>query len=120
MNDQTEVGSLSRPAMFQPVSYPLQKGLRFIRIPLPAAPTAFLAVNLPLPAALRAYPVPHDFLSGADPSSSPAAFLSTMTQDIGAIPFRLPFWFKPISTFGLSLLTTFNRGSHMLVVPARP
>jgi len=60
--------------MFQPVSRPLQAGLRFFRIPLPAAPTAFLAVRLPFPAALRAYPVPPEFLSGADPSCSPAAY----------------------------------------------
>jgi hypothetical protein len=120
MNDHAEVGPLSRPAMFQPVSFPLQKGVRFLRTPLPAASTAFLAVRLPLPATLRAYPVPHEFLSGADPSFSPAAYLSTMAHGVRAIPCRLPFWFKPVSTFGLSNLTTFTRGSHMLVVSARP
>jgi hypothetical protein len=73
MNDRTEVCPLSRRAMFQPVSRPLQPGIRFLRIPLPTAPTAFLAVRLPLPAALWAYPVPHESPSGADPSSSPAA-----------------------------------------------
>ena len=44
--------------MFQPVSRLLQPGVRFLRIPLPPVPTAFLAVRLPLPAALWAYPVP--------------------------------------------------------------
>lgn len=37
----------------------------------------------------------------------------------GFIPGRVPFWFKPVSTFGLLSMTTFNRGSHMLVVAAR-
>jgi hypothetical protein len=30
------------------------------------------------------------------------------------------FWFKPVSTFGLSKLTTFNGSSRMLVVPLIP
>lgn len=57
----------------KPVSRPLQPGIRFLRIPLPTAPAAFLTVRLPLPAVLWAYPVPHESPSGADPSSSPAA-----------------------------------------------
>ena len=73
MNDRAEVCPLSRQAMFQPVSRSLQPGVRFFRIPLPTAPTAFLMVRLPLPAALWACPVPHKSPSGADPSSSPAA-----------------------------------------------
>ena len=82
MNDHTEVCSLSRQAMFQPVSSPLQKGFRFFRVPLPAAPTTFLAVRLPLLAALRAYPVAHEFLSGADPSFFAGGFLSTMAYGV--------------------------------------
>jgi hypothetical protein len=35
-------------------------------------------------------------------------------------PYRVPFWFKPVSTFGLVHLTTFIGGSHVLVVPAHP
>ncbi|KRP85384.1 hypothetical protein TX25_28405 [Pseudomonas lactis] len=60
---------------------PLQAGLRFFRIPLPAAPTAFLAVRLPFPAALRAYPVPPEFLSGAAPLLFAGGRLSMMTQE---------------------------------------
>jgi hypothetical protein len=35
-------------------------------------------------------------------------------------PHRLPFWFKPVSTFGLLKITTFIGSSHTLVVPAHP
>lgn len=40
--DRAEVGTLSRWAMA--LSGPLRPGLRFLRIPLPAAPSAFLAL----------------------------------------------------------------------------
>ena len=56
MEDLAEVGSLSRRA--KPVSVPLQNGIRFLRLPLPTAPSVFLAVDLPLPAACWAYRVP--------------------------------------------------------------
>ncbi len=42
-----EVGSLSRGVMSQPLSGPLQAGLRFLPHPLPAAPSARLAAGLP-------------------------------------------------------------------------
>ncbi|AVK72210.1 hypothetical protein BJN34_0135 [Cupriavidus necator] len=49
--------------MFQSLSGPLQPGIRFFQPPIPAQPTAFLAVRLPEPnstrAAIRAYHVPH-------------------------------------------------------------
>lgn len=51
MNDHAEVCPLSCRIMFQPVSFPLQKGICFLRTPLPTGPTVFLAVHLPLPAA---------------------------------------------------------------------
>lgn len=105
--------------MFQPVSRPLQPGVRFFRSPLPTAPTAFLMVRLPLPAALWAYPVPHKSPSGADPSSSPAADRPwrSSIQDHAS---PRTFWFKPVSTFGLLKITTFIGSSHTLVVPAHP
>jgi len=79
----------------QPLSIPLQNGLRFFLVPLPAAPTVSLAVNLPFPAALRAYPVPHLFQSEADPFSSPAA--------------RCPRW----PSFKESYLTAYHFGSSL-------
>jgi hypothetical protein len=59
--DQAEVGALSREGMSHPLSEPLQPGIRFFRHPIPAQPTASLAVRLPvqlLQAAIRAYHVP--------------------------------------------------------------
>jgi hypothetical protein len=35
-------------------------------------------------------------------------------------PHRVPFWFKPVSTFGLLKITTFIGSSHTLVVSAHP
>jgi hypothetical protein len=37
-----------------------------------------------------------------------------------ATPHREPFWFKPVSTFGLFKITTFIGSSLTLVVPAHP
>ena len=72
MKDHVEVCSLSRQAM-RPVSPSLQPGVRFFHFPIPALPTAFLTVRLPFLAAIRAYPVPHAFPSGSDPSFTPVA-----------------------------------------------
>ena len=69
--DQTEVCPLSCEVILQPLSAPLQGGICFLCHPLPAAPTVFLTVYLPFPAALRAYPVPHAFPSVSDPFYSP-------------------------------------------------
>lgn len=43
-----EVGPLSRGAIFQPLSNPLQTDLRFLHPPLPAVSLSFLAEPLPL------------------------------------------------------------------------
>jgi hypothetical protein len=42
MDDRTKAGSLSRRAIFHPVSRPLQPGIRFIRIPLSEVPQRLL------------------------------------------------------------------------------
>jgi hypothetical protein len=47
MKDLPEVCSLSRRANLEPVSPPLQRGLRFLQHPLPAAPSVGLATALP-------------------------------------------------------------------------
>ncbi len=43
MKDLAEVCPLSRVVMLQPLSLPLQRGLRFFRLPLPAISSARLA-----------------------------------------------------------------------------
>lgn len=45
--DHAEVCPVSRGVMFQPLSWPLQPGIRFLCDPIPAPPTVFLAVHLP-------------------------------------------------------------------------
>ena len=44
MKDLAEVSPLSREVMLQPLFSPLQRNIRFFRVPLPAALLAFLAV----------------------------------------------------------------------------
>src|SRR5712664_489713 len=34
------------------------------------------------------------------------------------VPATVPFWHKPVSTFGLSLLTTFIESSHVFTIPS--
>ncbi len=43
MKDLAEVCPLSREVMLQPLSFPLQDGIRFLRFPLPAISSAYLA-----------------------------------------------------------------------------
>ena len=33
------------------------------------------------------------------------------------VPTTVPFWPKPVSIFGLVLITTFSESSHMLTIP---
>jgi len=53
--DQTEVCPLSRGIMSQPLSVPLQPGIRFFRPPIPAWSTTFLTVRLPAVQRWRPY-----------------------------------------------------------------
>jgi hypothetical protein len=73
--DQTEVCPLSRGVMLQPLSDPLQTGLRFFHPPIPAQSTASLAVRLPAkqdwqPYGLTTFPACHTTDLG---STSPPA-----------------------------------------------
>lgn len=77
MKDQTEVGSLSRRVMFQPVSRRLRPGLRFLRPPLPAPPTAPLAVCLPSGQRYGLTTFLDHHTTGLGPVYSPVACLTT-------------------------------------------
>jgi hypothetical protein len=46
-----------------------------------------------------------NFSSGADPSCAPVASISMMVQRTNDHALPLTFWFKPVSTFGLSDVT---------------
>jgi len=60
VKDLSEVCPVSRGVTFKPLSIPLQDGIRFFRLPLPAPHSGFLAVALPgFPGGIRAYLVPH-------------------------------------------------------------
>lgn len=104
--DHVEVGPLSRGVTFKPLSSPLQTSVRFLHDPLPAPPTASLAISLPMSettssAAIRAYPVPRQqheqrrsclFTGGAHVDVS---HLQKETTDhvpfwLGRIPLRPP------------------------------
>ena len=121
MDDQAEVGSLSRRVILQPVSARLQSGIRFFRYPIPAEPTVFLAGDLPLPAARRAYRVPHAsqrvgwVLPLHRRYSSPRAPFEQEGQ-----PNHVPFWFKPVSIFGLSFFAVPASSSHVLTRSLKP
>ena len=73
--DQLEVCPLSRGVMLQPLSEPLQPGIRFFQPPIPAQPTASLTVRLPKSTAFRrpygltAFPA--RYKTGLGPAYSP-------------------------------------------------
>jgi hypothetical protein len=116
--DRAEVCSLSRGVMLQPLSVPLQRGIRFFRLLIPARPTTFLAVSLPRRAAIRAYHVPapsHDWVRAR-------LFAGGTSGDVllgrTAISGHIPFWVMPNSSFGMSIVTTFISDSHLLPMSA--
>lgn len=113
-----EVSSLSRPVRFKPVSVPLQSGLRFLRLPLPASSSAFLAVSL------LAFQQRYELTlfrvsdrSGLGSAFSPVATPSAIPDIRAGILGHTPFWLKPFSAFGSSTLTTFTSGSLSLAIP---
>jgi len=73
MKDLAEVCPLSRGMMLQSLSPSLQEGLRFFRIPVPAASSVHLAVSYPEMGRLWAYHVPRTEQNGLGPLSSPVA-----------------------------------------------
>ena len=102
----------------QPLSAPLQNGIRFLRTPLPAPPTAFLAVSLPrIRAAIRAYRVPHSLQGRV------RFCLSTGGHSVRAFPVSAGRG-RPRSHFGSGLsvslarsgLTVCNSSSHVLTM----
>jgi hypothetical protein len=42
--------------------------------------------------------------------------MTEYSQD--SVPAPVPFWRKPVSTFGLVLITTFSESSHLFTLPS--
>ena len=119
---QEEVCPLSREIMLQSLSAPLQDGIRFFLIPLPASPWAFLAVRLPtVPGENTGLPCTTNVIYE---EVRPCLITDGYCVSVIPIPreFTYPrtFWFKPdaASNFGLFLMTVFNSSSHMLTIPS--
>jgi hypothetical protein len=118
--DQTEVCPLSRGVMSQPLSGPLQPGVRFLRHPLPAPSSAFLAVYLPAQKnwqryGLTVFPACH--MTEVGSVYSPVVFRRRNPNFKRVIrPHTL--WLMPISSFGIVLLTRFISSSLPLTVSA--
>lgn len=103
---------------FKPVSAPLQSGIRFLRLPLPASPSAFLTVGLLVfqqRYGLTLFRVGDT--GGLGPAFSPVAVTSAISDLQAEIPGHVPFWLEPISAFGSPKLTTFISGSLSLAIP---
>lgn len=115
-----EVCSLSRRVMSQPVSRPLQPGIRFFHHPLPAPPSDRLTAHLPV--AWRRYGLTLFHIndkSGLGSAFPPVACCSRIPickRD----PKLRAFWLEPVSAFGSLTLTMFISGSHPLTHTTQP
>jgi hypothetical protein len=87
--DQAEVGSLSGGVMLQPLSTALHDGIRFLRTPLPAVPTASLAIRLPTKSCGWTYGftlfLPSD-TGGVDLAYPPVAIVSAYPNQLTEYP----------------------------------
>ena len=113
-----EVCSLSRPVTSKPVSAPLQSGLRFLRLPLPASPSASLAVGLPVIQqgyGLTLFRVGDK--SGLGSASPPMAASSATPDAAAGIPSHMPFGRSLSALLAPPFLTTFSSGSLSLAIP---
>lgn len=54
---------------------------------------------------------------GLGPVFSPVTIDVRVTRMMSGSTSHVPFWFKPVSTFGLLQLTTFSDSSHVLPIP---
>lgn len=87
-----EVCSLSRPVTSKPVSAPLQSGLRFLHLPLPASLSAFLTVSLPVIRQryeLTLFRVGD--MGGLGSAYSPVAVSSAIPDTVAGMPDHMPF-----------------------------
>ena len=119
-----EVCPLARRVMLpklraQPVSTPLQGGLRFFPPLYPHRLWSALWLS---------------YLSRRSDTGLPRSVRLTRTGEVlslrrerwvsmtgyyrDPVPAPVPFWLKPSSIFGLSLITTFSESSHVFTIPS--
>ena len=115
--DHAEVCPVSRGVMFQPLSEPLQLGIRFFCNPIAARPTARLAAHLPRGQryGLTTFPIYHT--TGLGPAYSPVV-LRRRNPIIDRDNRPRTFWLLPNSSFGNLIITTFISSSLALPMPA--
>ncbi len=124
MRDQLEVCPLSCRVISQPVSTPLQPGIRFLQPPLPTPPTAFLAVGLPQGAARWAYPVPLSQRDGDGSLFTPATQCSACVHNRLSAPDRIAFALSLTASLAglysrrLREFTFINHATRALPAPA--
>ena len=119
MKDQTEVCPLSRGVMLLRGATPISLIVKEHSLSPSSSIRSPIGVpygSLSLSGALRTYHVPPVCLDGLGSACPPVMFdVSDGGNWIPPYPSRT-FWFKPVSTFGLFALTTFN-GSSRIVGP---
>ena len=113
-----EVSPLSRRVMLQPVSTPLQGGVRFFPPPYPhrhrlaLRPPYLCRSNTGLPRSTRLTRM------GEVLSLRRERWVSMTGYYRDPVPAPVPFWPKPNSIFGLLLITTFIESSHVFTIPS--
>jgi len=90
----------------QPLSGPLQTGLRLLHPPLPPRPSAHFTVCFPEweTCGLTTFRV--RITDGLGPACLPVVTLSTVSEGSDAYAGPRAFWLKPVSVLGLLVLTT--------------
>ena len=114
-----EVRSLSSGVMSQPLSDPLQAGLRFLPRPLPAAPSARLAAGLPSREDDGLNTLHRENRRGLGPASTPVA-RHLSPDELGASgPGHVPFGPSLSAPLACPLYDAYD-GSPGLAIPRAP
>src|SRR6266699_1433088 len=104
-------------SLFHLLSIPLQNGARLLHLPLSAALSAFFAVCFPMRGGLRIFHVPLAYRKMVEVLSVRRWLIVCDGRKRSSQSSPRAFWLKPLSTFGLLVLTTFNDSSHVLTFP---
>ena len=105
--------------MLQPVSAPLQGGVRFFPPPYPHRHGSALRLSY-LPVGRNDTGLPRSArLTGTGEvlSLRRERCVSMTGYYRDPVPAPVPFWRKPVSIFGLVLITTFSESSHLFTIP---